>query len=114
MINLGTSQKWFIGNKASIVIFIVLIVVILFWKPIIHSSISIVCANFVKESTVNGAEVYVFDYETKKGNRYRIHESKSHFKIKSTELYKLECIEVEYSNILNFSGVITDQRIKKN
>jgi hypothetical protein len=39
--------------------------------------------------------------------------NQSHFTVSADELNKMKCIEVEYSNILNFSGVITDQRIKK-
>ena len=109
--NLATNG--FIGNKVGIFLLIFILTLILFWKPIIHYDTTTVCGQFIEEGEIRGVDVYVFEYKTRKGDVHRMHESKNHFRIESNELNKMNCIKLEYSNILNFSASVIDERVKK-
>jgi hypothetical protein len=106
-------KSWGIGNKTAIVLLIMILILIIFYKPIIHSDITIVCGEFIEEGEVRGVTVYVFEYKTTEGITYRVSESKNHFTVQPHEFSKIDCLKLEYSNIWNFSGGVIDERVKK-
>ena len=113
MTNLNAKKSWGIGNKTGIFLLVIIVTLILLWKPLIHGDVTIVCGEFIREGNVRGSKVYTFDYKTTEGVKYRMHESKELFSVQSDELREIECIKLEYSNILNFSAAVIDKRIKK-
>lgn len=91
----------------------VLLVLIFFWKPIVHSKVETACGKFVGEGEMKGVKDFVFEYSTKNGKKYRVGISKKQFKVSAEKLKELECIEMEYSAYLNFSGTVIDKRVRK-
>ena len=109
--NLATNG--FIGNKVGIFLMVIIFALVLLWRPLVHSNVTIVCGEFIREGKVRGAKVYTFEYITTEGVKYRMHESKNLFSVQSDELLQMNCIKLEYSNILNFSASVIDERVKK-
>lgn len=110
--NWGTNIWRWIKKNPSFLLIPFLLVLIFFWRPIVHSKVETTCGRFVGEGKMKGVENFIFEYSTKNGKKYKIGESKKQFKLTSEELEKLECIEMEYSTYLNFSGSVIDKRAK--
>ncbi|MCO5259946.1 MAG: hypothetical protein M9916_07370 [Crocinitomicaceae bacterium] len=101
-----------IKKNPSVLLIPFLFVLIFFWGPIVHSKVETTCGKYIGEDEVKGVEDFVFEYSTKKGKKYRIGISKKQIKLSADELKELECIEMEYSAYLNFSGTVTDKRVR--
>lgn len=106
-------MKGFIGNKTGIIIFIIVLILIFFWRPIVHSSVTKVCGRYIGEGEMRGVKDFKFEYVTSSNKVHRISQSQSFFKLNADELQAIDCIEMEYSNILNFSAEVTDKRVLK-
>lgn len=102
-----------IKKNPSFLFIPLLFVLIFFWKPIVHSKVETTCGRFVGEGEMKGVEHFAFEYSTKKGRKHRIGISKKQIKLSTEELKALDCIEMEYSVYLNFSGTVVDKRVRK-
>lgn len=87
------------------------IALILLWNPIIGSSVTKTCARYSGKLSTRGSVNFTFEYMVGY-KKYTLAQGQTFFK-SNINLDSLSCIEIEYSNILNFSARVTDDRVLK-